>query len=244
MPTRLSRWASSPAALLAPGALLAALLVGLLLVRNVPMGVAAVLGLCYAPLVLVNLRMGVVLWVPMTFLEGLPLFNMGGKAAGAIVAIGWIGLGSVVGERLSVLVARNRAAAAGLVAFLVWITLSVIWADSPHAAALDLWHWYTVALIFMVIATVVRDGRTARLVAHAFIAGGVLSIVASIFFGGLASSTINLEAADSGRLFGAQGDPNLLAAGLVSAIASRCSSRATAPPPRASSRSWCGSRCR
>src|SRR3954454_12419594 len=175
------------------------------------MGAAALLGLCYAPLVLVNLRLGVVLWVPLTFLEGLPLFNLGGKAAGLIVAVGWIGLGRVVGERVSVLVARNRAAAFGLVAFLIWITLSMIWAHSAHAAAFDLWHWYAVTLIFLVIATIVRDARTARLVVHAFIVGGVLSIVASLFFGGLASSTINLQAEASGRLFGAQGDPNLLA---------------------------------
>jgi O-antigen ligase len=218
VPTRLSRWAASPAALLAPAALFSALLVGILLARSVPMGAAALLGLCYLPLVLVNLRLGVVLWVPLTFLEGLPLFNMGGKAAGAIVAIGWIGMGRVVGDRVSVLVARNRAAAAGLVVFLVWITLSVIWADSPHAAAFDLWHWYAVALIFLVIATVVRDAKTARLVGHAFIVGGVLSILGGMFFGGLATSTIDLQAASSGRLYGAQGDPNLLAAGLVSGI--------------------------
>src|SRR3954462_15958076 len=99
------------------------------------MGAAAVLGLCYAPLVLVNLRLGVVVWVPLTFREGLPMFNLGGKAAGVVVAIGWIGLGRVVGDRVSVLVARIGAAAFGLSAFVVWISLSVIWAHTPRTAA-------------------------------------------------------------------------------------------------------------
>jgi O-antigen ligase len=217
LPTRLSRWAATPALLLAPAALLSALVVGVLLARNVAMGAALLIGLVYAPLVLTNLRLGLVIWVPLTFLEGLPLFNMGGKAAGLLVALGWIGLGRPVGQRISVLVARNRAAAAALVAYLLWITLSMAWAESASATAGDLWHWYAVALILLVVATVVRDGPTARLVAHAFIIGGLLSILGGIAFGGLGSSTINLEAASSGRLYGAQGDPNLLSAGLVSA---------------------------
>src|SRR3954471_3454626 len=144
------------------GALAAAAMVGALMTLSVPAGLAALIGLCYAPLVLVNLRLGLALWVPLTFLEGLAAFNAGGKAAGALVALGWLpppppaaprpARGAPRAPRLGVLVARHRVAVACLAGYLVWITLSIAWASSPSAAAGDLWHWYAVALIFLVVA--------------------------------------------------------------------------------------------
>src|SRR3954452_5367857 len=199
------------------GALAAAAMVGALMTVSVPAGLAALIGCCYLPLVLVNLRLGLALWVPLTFLEGLSAFNAGGKAAGALVALGWLGMGATIAPRLGVLVARHRVAMACLAGYLVWITLSVAWASSPSAAAGDLWHWYAVALIFLVVATVARDASAVRLVAHMFIVGAVLSIIAGELYGS-GSSQLDLAASESGRLYGAQGDPNILAAGLIPAI--------------------------
>src|SRR3954453_21048801 len=122
----------TPTAVVA-GALAAAALVGALMTLSVPAGLAALIGFCYAPLVLVNLRLGLALWVPLTFLEGLAAFNAGGKAAGALVALGWLGLGATIAPRLGVLVARHRVTMACLVGYLVWITLSIAWASSPSA---------------------------------------------------------------------------------------------------------------
>src|SRR5206468_1059259 len=82
----------------------------------------------------------------------------------ARVALGWLGLGATIAPRLGVLVARHRVAMACLAGYLVWITLSVAWASSPRAAAGDLWHWYAVALIFLVVATVARDAAAVRLI--------------------------------------------------------------------------------
>jgi hypothetical protein len=93
-------------------ALGAAAIVGALMTLSVPAGLAALIGFCYAPLVLVNLRLGLALWVPLTFLEGLAAFNAGGKAAGALVALGWLGLGPTIPPRLGVLVARHPLAKA------------------------------------------------------------------------------------------------------------------------------------
>jgi O-antigen ligase len=198
-------------------ALLSALMVGVLLSRNVPLGLAGVVGLCYAPLVMLNLRLGMVLWVPLTFLEGVHLFNLSGKAAGLLIALAWLGTARTSFPVLSALVERHRRTFAVLIGFLVWITLSALWAASPGAALADLWHWYAVGLIFVVIATVATDATTVRFLMHGFIVGGVLSVVAGMILGGLGSSQVNLMAAESGRLYGAAGDPNILAAGLVSA---------------------------
>ena len=60
-PTAVAAWALGTAAL-----------VGGLMTVSVPAGTALLLGACYAPLALVNLRLGLALWVPLTFLEGRP----------------------------------------------------------------------------------------------------------------------------------------------------------------------------
>ena len=213
-PTALPR--ETPTAVVA-GALAAAALVGALMTLSVPAGLAALIGVCYAPLVMLNLRLGLALWVPLTFLEALPLFNAGGKAAGLLIAIAWRGMARSLGPRVSVLVARHRLAFACLLGYIVWITLSLAWAASPHAVLGDLWHWYALLLIFVIVATVAREPGMVRLVMHAFVVGGVLSIVAGEIYGS-GSATIDLAAAESGRLYGAQGDPNILAAGLIPAI--------------------------
>src|SRR3954469_15177904 len=129
MATRPAPLPESSATAIAAGALAAAALVGGLLTLSVPAGLAALIGCCYAPLVMINLRLGLALWVPLTFLEGLPLFNAGGKAAGALIALAWLGMGRTIAPRLAALVARHRAAFACLLAYLVWVTLSVAWAS-------------------------------------------------------------------------------------------------------------------
>ena len=43
------------------------------------------------PLVLVNLRLGLALWVPLIFLQGVPALNLGSKAAGLLIVVAWIG---------------------------------------------------------------------------------------------------------------------------------------------------------
>src|SRR4051794_37155047 len=217
MATRPAPLPESSTTAIAAGALGAAALVGGLMTLSVPAGLAALIGVCYAPLVMVNLRMGLALWVPLTFLEGLPLFNAGGKAAGLLIALAWIGLGRALVPRLGRLIAEHRATLALLAAYLVWITLSVAWASVPGTAAADLWDWYAVALIFVIVGTVAREPSTVRLLMHMFIVGAVLSIVAGEVYGS-GSAHVNLAAEESGRLYGAQGDPNVLAAGLLPAI--------------------------
>src|SRR3954452_7833215 len=122
MATRPAPLPESSTTAIAAGALAAAALVGGLMTLSVPAGLAALIGICYAPLVMINLRLGLALWVPLTFLEGLPLFNAGGKAAGALIALAWLGMARTIAPRLAVLVARPRAAFACLLAYLVWVT--------------------------------------------------------------------------------------------------------------------------
>src|SRR3954452_12935852 len=122
MATRPAPLPESSTTAIAAGALGAAALVGGLLTLSVPAGIAALIGVCYAPLVMINLRMGLALGVPLPFLEGLPLFNAGGKAAGLLIALAWIGMGRTLAPRLWGVVGPPPAAGAPPPAHPAWVT--------------------------------------------------------------------------------------------------------------------------
>lgn len=216
-----ARTVSTPTTLEPPVAVAAlgsALLLGVLVAFDAPLALAALVALAYAPLALVNLPLGLALWVPLMFLEGLPALNAGGKAAGLLVAAAWIAGGGGLAAEVSALITRHRALMTTLALYLLWVTVSVAWAASVGSALGDLWHWYVVALIFVVVITTLRTTHAVRMTLHLFVVGAVISAALGVVLGGVGgSSQVDLAAASSGRLYGAAGDPNILAAGLIPA---------------------------
>jgi O-antigen ligase len=196
----------------ATGGILTAALVSIGLATDVPLGLALMVGALYAALVVVNFPVAVCLWVPLAFLEGYTAFNLGGKAAGLLLTVGWLGALQTGVATTSVL-RRHRRLVEVLGLFVVWLSLSVAWAPDTGRALGDLWHWYAVALIFVIVATCVNTPSTLRLVCGAFVAGAFLSVVASAATGNLRTG------AGTERLAAAAGDPNSLAMGLVAGIA-------------------------
>jgi O-antigen ligase len=197
--------------------LVASIAVGALATVQIKYALVLLLAACYLPLAVTDIGVALAVWVALPFLQGLSYLNLAGKAAGAVVAVGWIGLLEQRRIPLARTLAANRVACAALAMLSLWVTLSVAWASSPSAAVSDLWHWYAVALIFIIVASTATSPRLARLVAVAFVVGSVLSVAY-----GLAGGVSGAEAADpatySGRLGGAIGDPNFLAAGVVPAL--------------------------
>jgi O-antigen ligase len=198
------------APLVIASALLSAALVGAALAYSVPAGVAALIGLLYAPLVMVNLPLGVGLWVPLLFLQAMPAFNAGAKAAGLLIAFAW--LGTLRSEGTLAVLARHRRLLALLALLLVWLTVSLLWADDPALGRADVWQWYAVALLFTVLFSTVRSPGAVRLVLWMFVFGLVVSVVIDSLTG-----VVTSEGAD-GRLEGAAGDPNFLAAMIIVAV--------------------------
>jgi hypothetical protein len=72
--------------MLALSALLLACVVGAALGFQVQLGVGLLLALCYGPIALYRPDLGVVLFIPVVFLEALPALNLGGKAGGLVIA--------------------------------------------------------------------------------------------------------------------------------------------------------------
>jgi O-antigen ligase len=188
----------------------AAALVGMTIAAEVKYGVALLFGIVYAGIALINLPLGLALWVPLIFLEGIPAFNLAGKAAGAIIAIAW--LGSLYKQRAIVraTISRHARLLTMLVALLVWLTLSLVWADDLSLAAKDLWRWYVLLMIFVITITTVTTQRALRWVLFALIGGAVLSILI-----GVADGSFTGTADGAARLEGGAGDPNYLAASIV-----------------------------
>ncbi|CAN5207082.1 hypothetical protein BH20ACT13_BH20ACT13_24580 [soil metagenome] len=194
------------------GAVLFGAFVGMVLAADVPLGVALVLGACYAPLVFLNLPLAVVLWIPLVFVEGVPAFNLGAKAAGLLLAIGWAGM-LYTGSGVSTgVLRRHRRLVEALVCLLVWATLSLAWASDLDRAMGSVWQWWAVAIVFLIVATCIRSDATLRLAVGAFVAGAVLTILAGLALGNVGAGEATT------RFTGGAGDPNFLASGLVPAI--------------------------
>jgi O-antigen ligase len=196
----------------AAAALLSAGLVGVALAADVPAGIALLVALCYLPLLFVNLRLGFALWIPLIFLQGVPALRLGGEAAGLLIVLAWFGTMRSSGETVVAVVNRHRRLLAALAGLLIWLTLSLTWADDPALGRDDLEPWYALAALFLVTMTTVITPHVVRLVAIAFVVGAVLSVCVGVLDGSLTS------AVDGGARFeGGGGDPNFLAASIVAA---------------------------
>lgn len=199
-------------------AVLGSAAVGLVLGVNVKLGVALLAALCFAPLALIDVGAGLVLWIPLPFLAGISALNGAGKAAGVLVAAAWVGVLGARRAEVRRVIADHRVMFVAITALCVWVTLSAAWASVPSLTETDLWHWYAVALIFLIIASTVQSRLLAQVAAAAFVLGAVLSVAYGLA-GGVSGSEAANTASYGGRLGGATGDPNFLAAGVVPAIA-------------------------
>jgi O-antigen ligase len=202
----------------AVAALLWAAAVGAALGFQVQLGIGLLLAVCYGPIALYRPDIGVVLFVPLVFLEALPALNLGGKAGGLVIAVAWVG--TARRGRIDVVgfVKRNRRMVEGLVLLLLWLSLTAAWATSPSAVGADLWRWFAVALLFLVVATTLDTERAIKAGVAAFVAGAVLSVVVGYATGMVNTGSSFANAAQPSRLDGGVGDPNFLAAGAVAAL--------------------------
>jgi O-antigen ligase len=182
-------------------------------------GIALLLSAIFVPIVAINLPLAVVAWFPLVFLEGLPAFNLAGKAGGLLITAAWLAtLRSWFPTRQEAPVVLRRILVASA-ALLTWFTMSLFWAADANAVLGDLWHWYAVVLLMLVVATTMRTAGMLRLMLWAFVIGAALAVAEGLVGGGLTATTANeLGAGAETRLGGAQGDPNFLAAGIVPAM--------------------------
>jgi O-antigen ligase len=214
------RAASIPPALVALTALGGAFLVGALMAANVPLGISLAMGLCYVPLVLINLAVGISFWVAVIFVEHLPEVSVGPTAAALMIVVAWLGTLRSRRAAIAEAVSANRRLLGAGALLLVWMSLSAIWATDPSLTGLEIFEWCQAGLVLLIVATTIATPGHVRLLMAAFVAGAALSVAIGVAAGGLSTSATAIETATSteGRLQGGLSDPNYLAAALVPAI--------------------------
>jgi O-antigen ligase len=207
-----------PPALIVLGAILSALLVGALMGANAKMGIGLLLALVYVPLVLINLPLGLALWMVLTFVAHFSAVSIGPNAAGLMVALGWLGTLSSRRQAIREVLLRHRPLIAVSSLFFVWVSLSPAFAAvSASVGYDDVGLWFEALLTLLVVGTTVATRTNVRTMFWAFAVGAALSVAAGIPGGGLTANANDPSLTD-GRFSGGGGDPNYLAAGLVPAI--------------------------
>jgi O-antigen ligase len=192
----------------AAAAVVSSLVVGILIGARPHLGIGLLVALIYAPLVFVNLRIGIAVYVVLIFLNTWTTLRFAPTAASILILFGWLGSMRERGEWAKLVVTRRMLIIG--VAFFAWLTLSALWAASASHVLSEVWYWYVVGLGALIVMTTFDTRGGLQLVLGAFVAGAVASVIVA-FLGGA-------NAEGEGRLATGVGDPNDLAAGIVPAI--------------------------
>jgi O-antigen ligase len=192
----------------------AGIAVGLALTIDLRLGAALALGALVVPLALLDLPVVIALWAALTVFSRIPGLGLTTSAAGLLVLGAWIAHARTDRAAIRSALRLHRPLLAVVTLLLVWLTLSRAWAQDQAAAASALLDWYINAAALVVVLTSLRTARDVLLVIGAVI----LAVLAAL---GLALAGIelapaqlspDLASAADGRLTGALGDPNFMAA--------------------------------
>jgi O-antigen ligase len=181
----------------------AAVLIGALLALKPVAGAALIGALLFAYVVMVDVSLGVALWIPALFVRPGVVTSLMGLG----IAAAW--LGSLVRLRppLRQLLPGQRILVGSVALFLMWLALSVLWARDPHVGWDVLRTWMTACAAMIVVASTITTPGRVRLVLAAFVLGAVVSVGIGV-----------AQHQAAGRFGGAEGNPNDLAAQLLPVI--------------------------
>jgi O-antigen ligase len=186
---------------------------------RVTLGLAAVAALLYAPLIFLNLPLGLTLWTPLTFMESLHFPWSGPAVISVLLLAAWIGTLPATRNSRAALLVQQRWVVGSVVLFLLWSSLSLAWSANSGIALEGLVEWLISAVIFIVVATTISSVGYVRAMLWAFVLGGATSVLIGLLTTGLRPSPSAILSASQaeGRLSGGVSDPNYLAAGVVAA---------------------------
>jgi len=210
-----SRSAAPP--LVAAGACLLAVVVAGVLVADVTLGAALVLGGCFLALALRNVPLAAAAWIVVVYLAGLPGFEALPNRMVYVVALCWLGATAGIRARGGRAFPAGRGVLTLVALFVAWQFITLFWARVPGDGSAQAKDFFVLTCGFLVVLSSVRTRQHVRWIAIAFVAGGALSVLGGIANGGLTAAQTVGDTATS-RFAGAGGDPNYLAAMLIPAI--------------------------
>jgi len=202
--------------LLAPLALAAALVIGVLAAIDPIVAVGAVAGVVFAFVVFADLAVGFALLGFLSFLEVLP--TSGGlslaKGAGLLLAGAWV-VRLCTNQRERDFFGDYPALTWALVAFLAWAALTLLWAAQTGPGVEALSRYLPNVLLLPIAYTAVRTRRDLVIVLGAIVFGAVVAAA----FGILKPPNPEVVSEGAERVTGTIGDPNELAAALLVGLA-------------------------
>jgi len=198
--------------MLGPGALAAALAIGLLAAVEPIAAVGVVLGIAFAFVVFADLAAGFAVLALLSFLEvftassGLTL----DKAAGLLLAVAWLARFST-SQRDRDFFTEYAWLTWTMIAFLAWTALSLLWATYTGAGISAISRYVPNMLLLPIACMAIRTRRDLLLVLGAIVIGAVIAAA----FGILQPPSPTGIAEGAERATGTIGDPNELAAALL-----------------------------
>jgi O-antigen ligase len=199
------------------GAVAAALVSGLIVV-DLKLGLALLLGLIIVPIALARIQVAVCIWVAVLFFSRVGGVSQIPDHLLEFIIACWIAL--LLSRRSSIRfsLAVYRPIIALVVCFLAWQILTVAWAPVPGAAGENAKDLIFAGLGLLVILGTFTERKHLRWLAIAFVLGATLTVLYGLAKGGLSTSGASAVTNPEGRLQAGEGDPNYLAAVLVPAI--------------------------
>jgi putative inorganic carbon (HCO3(-)) transporter len=190
-------------------ACLATVVIGIVASASPKYGIEAVIGLAFIPLAVRQFTFATALFIVSTFLS---LSGAAQKGIGFILII--VAAAQIAEGRRAMpnFFADHKGLAALILGFLMWATLGLIWAISSSTVITSLTRYVPNFLIFFVLYAAIRDRRDARLLVGVYVLGSAIAAGAAIV---LPAQTFD----GVPRAGGFFGDPNDLAAVLVSGLA-------------------------
>ncbi len=195
-----------------------AVIVGVAAAVKLTFGIGALVGVLFVPIVLMNVPLGVLAWIPAIFIERVPAFSFGPTVIGLMVAGAWLLALPATRRHVADVFRRHRVLFLALAAFMAWNTASILWALDRDETAAHYFRWYAAGVTFIIVATALSTRRFVVGACAAFVLGATLSVLTGFVPGDVVvRGDINEE--EAARLAGSLGDPNFLAAGVIPAIA-------------------------
>jgi O-antigen ligase len=194
--------------------------IGVLAGYDPTLAITASLGLAFLLLATVDLAWGLVAFTLITFLDltpGLGLAVTITKLAGLALAVSWLARIATRERSEDLFWAAHPWLTWAIALFLLWVTLSGIWAEQPGNTFTAVQRYALNAALFVVVFTAIQSRKQVRALIGALVVGAVIAglygIVVQPSAAGYAAGPTS--ASGLNRLAGTIGDPNQLASVLV-----------------------------